>query len=345
MGSDNLLPAWGLGMFSVAGCQPFAGLMVNGQVLALDALSDALHDQPGGRLLGTDTLVHCLEFWQHNSPLLAAMANRVLTSGWGALPSSATPVALSFLHVHAPIPQPRQFFCSGANYRQHVMDLVVDQRRDIEWVSLWQHLSEGDMLHHLGLTLARVGVSFAIAMLLGVVIGILMGAFRRVNQGADALLVIALNVPALVTILLCYIWFGLTEAAAVTAVAINKIPTVVVMVREGARIIDRELMDVARVYRVSPLRCFFKVYLPQLYPFIMAAARSGLSLIWKIVLVVELLGRSDGVGFQLGTFFHFFDITSILAYTLAFAAVILLIEALIMRPLDQYIARGGYGQS
>lgn len=210
--------------------------------------------------------------------------------------------------------------------------------------TLYESLIEGEMLHHLLITLTRVLVSFLIAMLLGVLIGILMGAYRRINQGGDALLVIALNIPALVTILLCYIWFGLTEAAAVTAVAINKIPTVVVMVREGARIVDRQLLQVAQVYRVPHYTYFFRVYLPQLYPFMMAAARSGLSLIWKIVLVVELLGRSDGVGFQLGTFFHFFDITSILAYTLAFAVVILSIEAFVMRPLDRIIARGGYGQ-
>ena len=212
-------------------------------------------------------------------------------------------------------------------------------------ISLYEHLTEGEMLQHLALTLMRVGVSFTIAMILGVLLGIIMGAFPKLNQGADSLLVIALNVPALVTILLCYIWFGLIEAAAIAAVAINKIPTVVVMVREGARVVDRDLLQVAQVYRVSPTSYFFQVYLPQLYPFIMAAARSGLSLIWKVVLVVELLGRSDGVGFQLGTFFHFFDIASILAYTLAFAFVILVIEGFILRPLDRYIARGSYGHA
>ncbi|MGH1432808.1 MAG: ABC transporter permease, partial [Neptuniibacter sp.] len=103
--------------------------------------------------------------------------------------------------------------------------------------SLFEHLMEGEMLYHLSLTLMRVGVSFAIAMLLGVLLGIIMGAFPKLNQGGDSLLVIALNVPALVTILLCYIWFGLIEAAAIAAVAINKIPTVVVMVREGARVV------------------------------------------------------------------------------------------------------------
>ncbi|WP_299199439.1 ABC transporter permease subunit [uncultured Amphritea sp.] len=214
------------------------------------------------------------------------------------------------------------------------------------FASLRSHLFEGDMLHHLLVTLLRVLLSFTIAMLLGVFIGIMMGAFTRLNAAGDSILIIALNVPALVTIMLCYVWFGLVEAAAIAAVAINKIPTVVVMVREGARVVDRDLLEVAKVFQVAPLRYFFKVYLPQLYPFIMASARSGLSLIWKIVLVVELLGRSDGVGFQLGTYFQFFDISSILAYTLAFAAIILVIEGLIMRPLDRYIARGGYhGQS
>lgn len=211
--------------------------------------------------------------------------------------------------------------------------------------SLRGHLLEGDMLHHLLVTMVRVLLSFIIAMALGVVIGMMMGAFPRLNAAGDAILILALNVPALVTIILCYVWFGLIEAAAIAAVAINKIPTVVVMVREGARVVDQDLLAVAKVFRVAPARYFFKVYLPQLYPFIMASARSGLSLIWKIVLVVELLGRSDGVGFQLGSFFQFFDIASILAYTLAFAAIVLLLEGLIMRPLDRYIARGGYGQS
>lgn len=71
----------------------------------------------------------------------------------------------------------------------------------------------------------------------------------------------------------------------------------------------------------------------------MASARSGLALIWKIVLVVELLGRSNGVGFQLHIYYQFFDITSILAYTLAFAGVVLLIEALVMRPLENQLTR------
>ena len=58
-----------------------------------------------------------------------------------------------------------------------------------------------------------------------------------------------------------------------------------------------------------------------------AAARSGLSLVWKIVLVVELLGRPNGIGFELNPYFQLFDVRMILAYALAFVAVMLLIES------------------
>jgi NitT/TauT family transport system permease protein len=145
--------------------------------------------------------------------------------------------------------------------------------------------------------------------------------------------------PALVTIVLCYVWFGLNEAAAVLAVAINKAPLVVAITREGARTLDRSLLEMAQLFQVPRGRVLRRIVLPQLAPSLMAAARSGLALTWKIVLVVELLGRPNGVGFQIRSFFNFFDIAGILAYTLVFIAVILAIEAFILQPLDRAAGR------
>ena len=68
-------------------------------------------------------------------------------------------------------------------------------------VSLWRELTEGSLLHHLGVTLARVAVSFLIAMALGTALGIVMGRSRRADAAMDSLLVLALNIPALVTII------------------------------------------------------------------------------------------------------------------------------------------------
>lgn len=209
----------------------------------------------------------------------------------------------------------------------------------VVFASLQHHLTEGELLYHLGFTLIRVFISFFVAFALGSAIGIIMGRSRRFDVALDGVVVLFLNIPALVTIILCYVWFGLTEVAAIAAVVINKVPIVIVTVREGARAIDQHLLDVADVFQLSRTRKLLKVFLPQLYPYFIASARSGLSLIWKIVLIVELLGRSNGVGFQLGTYFQFFDITSILAYTVAFAIVVMLIEAVIMRPVENHVSR------
>ena len=201
------------------------------------------------------------------------------------------------------------------------------------------HTLHGELIHHSLVTMGRVIISFIIAMSVGSAIGILMGRNTIINSAFDDLLILALNMPALVTIILCYIWVGLNDTAAILAVAINKIPLVVINLREGARALNKDLLEVGAVYRLSSIRILRLIILPQLYPYMMAAARSGLSLIWKIVLVVELLGRSDGIGFQLHHFFQFFDIAAILAYSFAFIFFIILIEAFLLRPLETHINR------
>ena len=140
-------------------------------------------------------------------------------------------------------------------------------------------------------------------------------------------------------IVLAYIWAGLTEVAAIVAIAINKLPTAVVTLREGARALDAALDEMATVFALPRWKKFRHVILPQLSPYIAAAARSGLSLVWKIVLVAELLGRPNGVGFEIGVAFQLFDIPRLLAYSLSFAAVVLLIETLLVQPFEARLSR------
>jgi NitT/TauT family transport system permease protein len=204
---------------------------------------------------------------------------------------------------------------------------------------LWQEIQSGQLPYHLGVTLLRLLVSFSIAMLLGCAIGILLGRQKKLDAFFDNWLLIFLNIPALVTIILCYVWFGLVESAAILAVVINKLPNVVVTIREGTRSINPDLLEMARCYHFGKYKTLRHVIWPQLHPFVMGATRTGLALIWKIILVVELLGRSNGMGYQLHLFFQLFDVASILAYTIAFVTVIQLIESLILKPLERKAQR------
>jgi NitT/TauT family transport system permease protein len=208
-----------------------------------------------------------------------------------------------------------------------VMDAILAEARS------------GALFINLGATLARVLLAFALAMTFGTALGILMGRVPTADRLGDPWLLILLNLPALVVVVLAYIWGGLTETAAIAAVAINKLPTAIVTVREGARALDPTLDEMARVFAMPPWRTFRHVVLPQLLPYLAAAARSGLSLVWKIVLVVELLGRPNGVGFEIGIAFQLFDVTRILAYALSFTAVVLAIETFLVQPLERRASR------
>jgi NitT/TauT family transport system permease protein len=206
-------------------------------------------------------------------------------------------------------------------------------------LAIIQEARSGALAFNLGVTLARVAASFTIAMVLGTVIGLAMGRVPLADRLGDPWLIVLLNLPALVIIVLAYIWAGLTETAAIAAVALNKLPIATVMVREGARALDRTLDEMATVFRMSRWVRLRHVILPQLAPYLAAAARSGLSLVWKIVLIVELLGRPNGVGFEIGVAFQLFDVTRILAYALAFIAVMLAIETFLVQPLERHVSR------
>lgn len=204
---------------------------------------------------------------------------------------------------------------------------------------LVDELRSGELLFHLGQTLRRVLWAFALAMALGLAIGFAMGRSPRLNAWLDPWLVFFLNLPALVLIVLCYLWIGLTEAAAIAAVTLNKVPNVATVIREGARALSPDIDALAHVYRLSPWTRFRHVLLPQLAPFIAAAARGGVAIIWKIVLVVELLGRSNGVGFQIHLYFQLFDVAMVLVYALSFICVMLVLEWTILQPWERRASR------
>lgn len=195
----------------------------------------------------------------------------------------------------------------------------------------------GRLIADISKTLSRAFIAFFVAMGLGLTFGVLLGRFRFADRLFGTWVVVGLNIPAIVVAIACYIWLGLSEFALILAVVINKTPLVTTTIREGIRNLSHEFDELAAAYRMPFVRRVRLVLVPQMMPYVLTAARTGLSLIWKIVLVFEVLGSDGGVGFRIGMLFNFFDIAGILAYTLAFICVVLVIEYGAMRPLERKI--------
>ncbi len=207
------------------------------------------------------------------------------------------------------------------------------------WHITLAEAQSGELWRHMGATLARVVAAFSIAMAAGMAIGVALGRSPALDRWFGPWVAVFLNVPALVVIVLCYLWIGLNEVAAITAVALNKTAMVAVTIREGVRAMDGKIAEMAQSFRMSPWARFRHVTLPQLWPFIAASTRNGLAIIWKIVLVVEFLGRSNGVGFQIHLYFQLFDTGHVLAYSLSFVGVMLAIEYGLLQSLEHRVTR------
>ncbi|MGH1578648.1 ABC transporter permease [Planktotalea sp.] len=207
------------------------------------------------------------------------------------------------------------------------------------WQLMVAETQSGELPRHMWATFRRVLLAFSLAMVFGLFIGLALGRSARLNQWFSTWLVVFLNIPALVVIVLCYLWIGLNEVAAITAVALNKTAMVAVSIREGVHALNPWLSEMARAFRMSRLTELRHVTLPQLWPYIASSMRNGLAIIWKIVLVVEFLGRSDGVGFQIHLYFQLFETGYVLAYALSFVVVMLVIEYGVIGVLERRAVR------
>ncbi|WP_159078212.1 ABC transporter permease [Salinibacterium hongtaonis] len=191
---------------------------------------------------------------------------------------------------------------------------------------LGKNIASGEIWPHLGVTLGRVVFAFVVALVVASVLGVLMGMYSRVEKFFDSWLVIGMTIPALVTIIVVFMTVGMNETGTVVAAALVTIPMLTVNVWEGVKGIDTRLIDMAKAFRNSRLTIVRSVVLPQLAPTLLASARFGLGLVWKMILFIELLGRSNGVGYQVQHYYMLFNMTQVLAYALGFLVIMLVIE-------------------
>lgn len=204
---------------------------------------------------------------------------------------------------------------------------------------LWREWERGRLWRHVAATMERVLISFAIAMAAGVFIGIFMGTSQRVERLGGAWLLTGLAIPRIVPIVGAYILIGLTDAAAITAIVLVMVPTIVTQVQEGARALDPKLVQMAQAFRRSRWDILRHVVAPQLFPYIAGTARSAMSLAWKMVVFAELMGRSNGVGYQISFYFQMFDMRGILAYGLAMIVLLAGVDYVMMRAWNWYAFR------
>lgn len=187
-------------------------------------------------------------------------------------------------------------------------------------------LSEGTFFFHMFQSIRRVFVGAAVAMLFSIAVGIYMGTVVMGERFFQPLVVVGLTIPGLMWSLIAVMLFGINEIAPYFAVAVTIFPMLVINIWAGVKALDKELIDMSHVFHFSPWMKISQVIIPQLVPNIFAATRYGLGLAWKVVVVVEMFGTSNGVGYQVMKAYQVFNMESVIAWTLTFVVAMIIIE-------------------
>jgi NitT/TauT family transport system permease protein len=182
-----------------------------------------------------------------------------------------------------------------------------------------------------GQTLVRIFEGFVISMIAGTSLGLLMGLKRDVEIFFDSWIMVLLTVPAVCWAFLSVLWFGLSNAAPILTIVLVVFPFVVMNVWEGTKAVEKDLVEMGRVFKANRYLTLRKVLIPQLMPYIFSSLRIALSLSWKIALVAEAFGGGSGVGQELINWFQDTRVDMMLAWGVSFMIVMVLIDLFVFR--------------
>jgi len=200
-------------------------------------------------------------------------------------------------------------------------------------------ITTGDFFGEMGATLRRVLVGFGVAMIASIPLGIVMGTSRSLESFFEPPVILGLTMPGLIWAVLMIMFFGLSEMSAYAAVAVTIAPMLAISIWQGTKSIDKDLIDMSKAFHASSWSKVVDVILPQLVSHILAAVRYGLGLAWKVVVVVEMFGFSNGVGYQVVRGFNVFSMKVVLAWAITFLVVMIIIEFGIIGWLERAATR------
>jgi NitT/TauT family transport system permease protein len=179
---------------------------------------------------------------------------------------------------------------------------------------------------HIGITLARIFIAFIASMLAGIGIGLAMGLSRIIENALLAVIPLMLTMPTILMVFLAVMWFGFSEAGGLIAVMAVVTPYVAVNIFEGAKAMDKSLIEMGVTFKAGRSLLIRKVYLPQLMPYIFSAFRYAFGVTWKIVALAETFGLKYGIGYMFFFWFGQFNMEQVLAWIIMFVVLMLILE-------------------
>ncbi len=160
-----------------------------------------------------------------------------------------------------------------------------------------QLFATGEIWDHLSATLSRMSLGFGFGVAAGTLLGALVGYLPIAHRLLDPSVQALRNIPSIAWVPLFILWLGIFETSKVTLIAVGVFFPVYMSLAQGFASVDRKLVEVGRVWRLSAFAMVWRILLPATLPTYIIGLRGGLGLGWMFVVAAELMGASEGLGY------------------------------------------------
>jgi sulfonate transport system permease protein len=157
----------------------------------------------------------------------------------------------------------------------------------------------GELQTHVAATMTRVLVGFGIGAAVGTLMGLLTGGSRLARLLLDPSIQGLRAIPSLAWVPLFVLWLGIFETSKVALIALGVFFPVYLGMLSAIQSVDRKLIEVGRVFGLSPTGVALRITWPAVMPVWIASLRSGLGLGFMFLVAAELMGASEGLGYLL----------------------------------------------
>ncbi len=207
------------------------------------------------------------------------------------------------------------------------------------WDALRLIAGNGDLWNNVGITLWRVAVGFGFATLVGLPLGIALGANKDAGEFFEPVIPVLNTVSSAIWAIFAIIWFGISNATTIFVVFMTAMPLIITNVWQGTRTVNAEFIELARVLRMPDRKVMIKIYLPTILPYFFSGARLAFGFGWRVSLVAETIGASSGVGYRLRQAADLIHTDQVFAWTLTLVVMMATIEMGMLKPLENYLFR------
>ncbi|MDR0579272.1 MAG: ABC transporter permease subunit [Campylobacteraceae bacterium] len=207
----------------------------------------------------------------------------------------------------------------------------------LTFVTLKELFLDGGFKEDLYLTVFRALKGFGVSLVIGSILGLLAGFFKTASIFSRPIVTILVGVPPIAWIVMAMIWFGFGNGTIAFTVIIASFPIVFAGAMQGSRTIEGKYKEVCDVFKLKWHQKITNLYIPHLISYFFPSYISALGIAWKVVVMAELLGASDGIGVRLGIARSYLDTPTALALVCSMVIVLLFIEYVILEPVKKEV--------